>query len=238
MPTGEVVASATPCGPSRSDGAMVLARRIRLRHLVHEFEQTPVRVAVEFRKGSLSATQRSAESEVTATEADKQELVVAICAALHRFGCTSQVTRGLCAAIGNSMKLHATFLVFPSYIAVSFHSGLEERHQVPLTRLISINGANFSNMSKLDQTHQLCAALLRNELTPEIAELRLQDIIQQPSDYSTAFLLLTHAVAAGSSCVVWFGGNWAEGLLACLGGVLVGLVSLFVSPLGEMGQVE
>jgi len=157
----------------------------------------------------------------SATE-KKIDLIMKLAGGLHTYGATAQ---GLESAMGNvvaSQGLTGQFFATPTVIMAAFET--QEGRKNALIR-VKPGGIDLEKMTELDKIGD---DLIAGVTTLEQADIRLDEIINQPSPYTP----LTEAFAyvlIGASVVIFFSGGFYESLIAGVISLAVGILAVSIS---------
>ncbi|KAI8930022.1 hypothetical protein BC831DRAFT_440944 [Entophlyctis helioformis] len=145
----------------------------------------------------------------------RRDFMIDLTKAMASFGVPTHRLEYHLEAVGDSLGMQSTFIVFPGLVMMSF-SGKKRS-----TETFFLKVQQGYHMGKLSQVNDLCFNLVHGSITTDTARTRLSDIrASMGVPLWTTFI--TFPVVSFGLCVVGFGGTWADSISA-------GLLSLVVA---------
>lgn len=139
--------------------------------------------------------------------------------ALHGYGLSADVLESALESSSERLGLEAQFFTTPTSIFAAF--GPPERQHTHLIRVYP-GDVNLGKLARLDE---VARGVLSGALTPAEGSARIDAIIASRPTFGPLLRTLAYGVASAASCRVLLGGG-AEVAVACVAGLLTGLLAL------------
>ena len=156
--------------------------------------------------------------------------VLELARALHRYGTPAHRLEEALAVICRELGLTAELFATPTTIIISFGEPRELR-----TRMLRVDTGEL-DMAKLARVDALADEVAAGRVHPAEGSIRLAQITAAPRVWSRPMSTLVYAITA-AAIVVFFGGSARDVAAAGAVGLLIGVLSLFMSRTTAQMQV-
>lgn len=148
--------------------------------------------------------------------------VMRIAKALNQYGVPAHRLEALLALLASKLGIQASFYSSPTAMFISV--GPPEALR---TTMIRVEPGDI-DLGKLADADALTSEVIEGRISVAQAELRLQEILEAPSQHSTPLTVFCYLLASGGAAVL-LGGNAHEALVGALIGLFLGIFSLLAA---------
>ena len=177
----------------------------------------------------MSSPQRKLSSEPSEAARDSIGFVLHLGRALHTYGYPAHRLEAVMGMAAEHLRLVGQFFSTPTSIFASF--GPQEDQRTFLMR-VTPGEVNL----KLSELDDVTTGLLRGALDPAAGSAQIETIVNAPSRYGSALRTVAFGLASASASRFLGGGLKEIGVSAVIG-LLIGLLSAFVSKYPEWSRV-
>ncbi len=180
-----------------------------------------------------TAIQNFSRSELDAGSAFSQgeiAFVLRLGRALHQYGYPAHRVEAVMQRAAQQFELEGQFFTTPTSIFAAF--GVLEEQRTFLMRV----EPGESNLGKLASLDEITSQVLRGKISPTRGAQRIDEILAAPAPYGWPLTIAAFGLASAAASR-FLGGGEREILIACLLGLMIGILAFLTSKWQALGRV-